>query len=103
MPTILVLFNLKPGASISDYEAWAKAKDIPTVNGLNSVSNFRVLKMGNLLGTETPSPYQYAELIEIPDMNAFFADLSSEAVQAGAKQFAEFADNPQFIVGESIG
>ncbi|MEN9598799.1 MAG: hypothetical protein RL596_1110 [Bacteroidota bacterium] len=103
MPTILVLFNLKPGASISDYETWAKAKDIPTVNGLNSVSNFRVLKMGNLLGTETPSPYQYAELIEIPDMNAFFADLSSEAVQAGAKQFAEFADNPQFIVGESIG
>jgi hypothetical protein len=86
MPTILVLFNLKPGASISDYETWAKAKDIPTVNG-----------------TETPSPYQYAELIEIPDMNAFFADLSSEAVQAGAKQFAEFADNPQFIVGESIG
>jgi hypothetical protein len=103
MPTILVLFNLKPSASISDYETWAKAKDIPTVNGLNSVSNFRVLKMGNLLGTETPSPYQYAELIEIPDMNAFFADLSSEAVQAGAKQFAEFADNPQFIVGESIG
>ncbi|MBX9780370.1 MAG: hypothetical protein K2X26_08495 [Chitinophagaceae bacterium] len=102
MPTILVLFNLKPGASIADYEAWAKAKDIPTVNGLNSVSNFRVLKMGNLLGTETASPYQYAEIIEIPDMNAFFADLGSEAVQAGAKQFAEFADNPQFIVANDL-
>ncbi|MBR2648803.1 MAG: hypothetical protein IKD55_08175 [Sediminibacterium sp.] len=102
MPTILVLFNLKPSASIADYEAWAKAKDIPTVNGLNSVSNFRVLKMGNLLGTETASPYQYAEIIEIPDMNAFFADLGSEAVQAGAKQFAEFADNPQFIVANDL-
>jgi hypothetical protein len=35
-------------------------------------------------------------------MNAFFADLSSEAVQAGAKQFNEFADNPIFIVASDI-
>ena len=31
---IVALFNLKPGVSVEDYEAWAKAKDIPTVNGL---------------------------------------------------------------------
>lgn len=102
MPTILVLFNLKPGTSIADYETWAKTKDIPTVNALQSVKEFRVLKMNHLLGSDTPSPYQYSELIEVPDMNAFFADLGSEAVQSGAKQFAEFADNPIFIVGESI-
>ena len=30
---IIALFNLKPGISEADYEAWAKAKDIPTVNG----------------------------------------------------------------------
>ncbi len=97
MPTIVVLFNLKAGASISDYEAWAKAKDIPTVKSLSSVSDFRVLKMGNLLGSETPSPYQYCELIEVNDMDKFFAELGREDVQAGAKAFNEFADNPLFI------
>jgi hypothetical protein len=102
MPTIVVLFNLKPGASVADYEAWAKTKDIPTVTALNSVSDFRVLKMGNLLGTETASPYQYCELIEVPDMNTFFADLNNEAVQAGAKVFNEFAENPLFIVAEGL-
>jgi hypothetical protein len=102
MSTIVVLFNLKAGASISDYETWAKAKDIPTVKSLQSVSDFRVMKMGNLLGSETASPYQYCEMIEVKDMDAFFADLGREDVQAGAKAFGEFADNPMFIVANNI-
>jgi hypothetical protein len=102
MPTVLVLFNLKANASISDYESWAKAKDIPTVKSLDSINDFRVLKLGMLLGSDKPSPYQYAELLEIKNMDSFFADLGKEEVQAGAKQFNEFADNPIFIVAESI-
>ena len=102
MPTIVVLFNLKQGASGTDYENWARAKDLPVVNSLASVEKFRVLKMGNLLGNDTKGPYQYCELIEVPDMNTFFGDLSREDVQAGAKQFSEFADQPLFIVAEDI-
>jgi hypothetical protein len=102
MTTIVVLFNLKQGASIADYEDWARSKDLPTVQSLSSVQDFRVLKMGNLLGTENPSPYQYCELIEVQDMTAFFADLQQEKVQAGAKVFGEFADNPLFIVANSL-
>jgi hypothetical protein len=102
MATIVVLFNLKSGASVADYEQWAREKDIPTVKSLGSVSDFRVLKMGNLLGTETASPYQYCELIEVSDMDAFFADLGREDVQAGAKAFGEFAENPLFIVSNPL-
>jgi REDY-like protein HapK len=99
---IIVLFNLKPNASIADYEAWAKSKDIPTVKSLGSVSDFNILKMGNLLGTQTASPYQYCELISVENMDAFFADLQNDAVQEGAKVFNEFADNPLFIVSEKL-
>jgi hypothetical protein len=102
MPTIVVLFNLKAGASIADYETWAKAKDMPTVKSLQSVDDFKVLRMGNLLGSEAPSPYQYCEIITVNNMDAFFADLGSEAVQAGAKAFNEFADSPMFIVANEI-
>ena len=102
MSTIVVLFNLKTGTTVSDYEAWVKSKDMPVVKSLGSVKNFRVLKMKNLLGTENASPYQYCELIEVPDMDAFFADLGNEAVRAGAKVFNEFADNPLFIVSNDI-
>lgn len=102
MATIIVLFNLKPSASMADYEAWAKSKDIPTVKSLTSVQDFRVLKMDKLLGSDSPSPYQFAELIEVPDMENFFADLGREDVQAGAKQFNEFAENPLFIVANEL-
>jgi hypothetical protein len=103
MTTIIVLFNLKPGASIADYEQWAKTKDLPTVNNLtNSVQNFRILRMQNMLGSDAPGPYQYCELIAVKDMQAFFADIQQEHVQAGAKTFNEFADNPQFIVAEDL-
>jgi hypothetical protein len=103
MPTIVVLFNLKPGASEADYLQWAREKDIPTVRSMkHSVADFRVLKMGNLLGTEIASPYQYCELIEVSDMQQFFQDIQSPAVQEGSKVFASFADNPQFIVASDI-
>lgn len=102
MTTIVVLYNLKPGVSWEDYEAWAREKDLPTVRSLGSVADFRVLRMGNLLGTETPSPYRYCELIEVKDMEAFFSDISTEAVQEGAKVFGGFADAPQFIVANHI-
>lgn len=102
MTTVIVLFNLKPGASIEDYENWAKAKDIPTVNGLGSVQNFEVFKMTGVLGSEVSAPYQYCEIIQVPDMNAFFADLGREDVQAGAKAFGEFADNPIFMLANNL-
>ena len=41
---IICLFNLKPGVDVSEYEAWAKTRDIPTVNGLGSVTSFTVHK-----------------------------------------------------------
>jgi hypothetical protein len=102
MTTIIVLFNLKPTASINDYEAWAKAQDIPTVKSLSSVSDFTVLKTTGLLGSDENAPYQYCELIQVSNMEAFFADLGREDVQAGAKAFGEFADNPMFIVANDI-
>ena len=53
---ILVLFNLKPGTSVDDYENWAKTVDIPTVNGLGSIEKFEVFKTTGLLFSGTIHP-----------------------------------------------
>lgn len=102
MATVLVLFNLKPDADVAAYEKWAREKDMPTVRGLKSVSGFDVLRAQGMLGSDAKPPYQYAELIEVPDMAAFGADISSDVVQAGAKVFQGFADNPLFILCEKL-
>ena len=102
MQTVVVLFNLKPGVVRAEYEAWARSSDLPVVNGLASVEKFEVLKASGLLIGEGASPYQYVEIIRVPDMAAFAADLSDPAAQAGAAQFQHYADNPLFILTSAI-
>lgn len=100
---IVALFNLKPGVSIADYEAWAKTKDIPTVNGLNSVDEFAVFKATGLLGSDDKPPYAYIETIDVNDMEGFGGDVSTEAMQAIAAEFQAMADDLVFIMTDKLG
>ncbi|MCC5866575.1 MAG: hypothetical protein JJU31_15745 [Wenzhouxiangella sp.] len=102
MTTIVVLFNLKPGTDVAAYEQWARARDLPTVNGLDSVDRFEVLRSAGLLMSDAAPPYAYVELIRVNDMEKFGADVSSETVQKVAAEFGEFADNPLFILTEAL-
>ena len=99
---IVVLFNLKPGTDVAAYEKWARTTDIPGVRGLRSVADFQVYRTTGVLGTEARPPYSYIEVIDVPDMNAFGADVGSDAVQKVAAEFQQFADNPQFILTQAL-
>jgi hypothetical protein len=89
---IIVLFNLKPGASAADYEAWARRVDMPTVKGLPSIERFEVFKSLGMLGSHTSPPYQYVEIIDVRDMDVFSNDIATSTMQAVAREFAAFAD-----------
>jgi REDY-like protein HapK len=102
MPKIVVLFNLKDGINPDEYESWAKSDDVPTVKALGSVNDFHVLRSASVLGSENAPPYKYIEVIEVNDMDTFFADISTDAVQKGAAKFGEYADSPMFIVTEEV-
>ncbi|WP_288015509.1 REDY-like protein HapK [Blastomonas sp.] len=99
---IIVLFNLKPGVSVSDYEDWARTRDIPGVNALSSVSSFTVHRATGLFGSDAASPYAYIEIIDIAAMDPFIADISTPEFQAMAAPFQDYADNPQFILTEEL-
>jgi len=100
---IVALFNLKPGVSVADYEAWAKTKDIPTVNGLKSVDSFEVYKSTGLLGTDDKPPYAYIETIDVNDMDGFGGEVSTETMQAIAGEFQAMVDDLVFIMTDRLG
>ncbi len=102
MPRIVVLFNLKPGVDAATYEDWARKRDAPTVRDLPSISGFSVHRATGLLGSDTPSPYDYVEVIDIRAMDGFMQDIASDVMQAIASEFQGFADDPQFILTEGI-
>lgn len=99
---ILVLFNLKSGVSVGDYEKWAKTVDIPTVNGLGSIESFQVFKSTGLLFSEDKPPYQYFETLDILDMDKFGEEASSETMQKVAAEFQAMADDLVFITTEQL-
>ena len=102
MKTIVVLFNLSPHADEAIYEDWARTVDIPNARRLDGCSDFRVLRVKGLLGSDDKPPFSYCELIEVDDMEAFEEVVKSEAMQAVAAQFQQFAANPIFMVSESL-
>ena len=98
---IVALFNLKPGVDPAAYVEWARTVDLPTVNGLASIDSFRVFRATGLLGTDSPPPYQYVEIIDVADMDQFGRDVASDAMEQIAGAFAAMAD-VTFILTEEI-
>ena len=100
--TMIVLFNLKPGVSATDYEEWAKAHDMPTVRGLKSIDSFHTYRAVGVYGSDATPPYQYFEVLDLNDMDQFAADIATDTMGKIAAEFQELADNPLFIVTHNI-
>jgi hypothetical protein len=98
---IIVLFNLKPGKSAAEYEAWARDTDLPTVTGLGSIEDFKVYGTTGLLGSDDKPPFQYVEIIDVADMALFGEEVSTQTMQRVAAEFQAWAD-PIFITTRDI-
>jgi hypothetical protein len=102
MTTLVVLFSLKSGTDRNKYENWAQTTDLPTVRNLASIEGFRILRSSEMIGTDEPAPYEYIEIIDIGDWQEFGSEIGTDIMQKVAAEFQQFAENPQFIVTESI-
>ena len=98
---IIAFFNLKPGVAVADYEAWARNVDLPTVNGLPSISKFEVFRATAVLGSDAPPPYAYFEIIDVADMDQFGQDVATPLMQKIAGDFAGMAE-VTFTITEQV-
>lgn len=97
---IIVLFNLKPGVSVEDYESWARTRDMPTVRALGSIAAFDVFRTTGTLAGDAP-PYGYIEIIDVADMERFGAEVAADPMPAIAAEFGTLAD-ATFILTEAL-
>jgi REDY-like protein HapK len=102
MPTLVVLFNLKSGVAVCDYEAWAQSTDLPIVRNLASIDSFSVFRNVALLGDVSSPPFAYTEIIQVSDMDQFGRDTATVAMQKIAAEFQTFADSPVFMLSQCI-
>lgn len=102
MPMMIVLFNLKPGVSEAQYEAWAKSTDLPVVRGLKSIDSFKVVRTSGLLGSDGKPPYRYVEMLAINSMDVLGGEVASETMQRVSGEFQGLADAPIFMLADDI-
>jgi hypothetical protein len=99
---IFCLFNLKPGVREEDYLHWARTLDIPNVRSLDSVHAFSVSRVIQRLRSDQDAPYTFIETIDISSIDDYRAGAGSDEFQKIASMFTEFADDPLFMLAESI-
>jgi len=102
---IIVLFNLRADADPADYEAWARARDLPSVRALPSVDDFTIHRATGLLGQPgAKAPFDYVEVLDIADMDGFWTDVASSTSQAVAAEFRGWlAGELVFITTDELG
>jgi hypothetical protein len=100
---LFVLFNLKPSVDPAAYEEWARATDLPGVRALRAIAAFDVYRITGLLGSDARPPFAYAEVIDVEDMELFFAEVSGEAPQRVAAEFRSMVEGePLFLMTDRL-
>ncbi len=99
---ILVLFNLKSGVDPKVYEDGRQDRSAGRQRAGVDFGLFGSRRDG-LLGSDATPPYQYFEIVDIADMEAFGRDVAGETMQRVAAEFRQFADNPLFLTSRVVG
>lgn len=99
---ILVLFNLKPGVLVADYEAWSKSRDIPAMRSLMSINDYRVFGVTGLFGSDGKAPFQYAEVVDVADVDGFMKDIAQPVIAELMEDFKQWADAPVMLTTEEL-
>ena len=86
MTKLLVLFNLRSGEETSVYETWAREEDTPSMLALPAIRAKQVFRMIGQHGSSLPSPYAYAELLDISDLDAMDGQI---AAASGASELVK--------------
>ncbi|GGI83338.1 hypothetical protein GCM10007973_19790 [Polymorphobacter multimanifer] len=99
---MFVMFNLKPGVEVADYEEWTKTRDMPNVRSLMSIKDFRVFGVTGLFGSDAKPPFQYVEVIDIVEIDEFLKDIDTPAMKEVTGEFEKWTDSPVFLTTNEL-
>lgn len=99
---VFFLNRLRDGVAPEDYERWIREVDYPLARSLESIRSYVVTRLDGTLDGG-PSPYGYLEVVEITDLAAYRAELSSGPdSEAFAKEWSSYVGESVAVHGEVI-
>ncbi len=102
MATMIVLVRLNEGVTAEDYERWVLEDYAPAAKELSSVSDWRNLRVGSLLGSDEGPPYDYVVTLEVTNLARLGEDMAGERMQALISELHEYAEVTQLMAERFI-
>lgn len=93
---VFFLNKLREGVEPEDYEAWVREVDYPLARSMPTIERYDVTRLDGLLQGDGDPPYDYLEVVEITDLDAYRQSL------AGGPEVEEFFKQWESFVGESL-
>jgi len=99
---VFFLNRLHEGADRDEYEAWIRRVDYPVARAQGAITSYTVTRIDGTLSGEGASPYDYLEVIEITDLEAYRALGELPEFQQLLKEWSQFVAEAEMIHGDVI-
>jgi hypothetical protein len=99
---VFFLNKLREGVDPQEYEDWIRRVDYPVARAQGAITAYTVTRIEGTLSGEGESPYDYLEVIEITDLDAYRALGELPEFQQLLQEWSQYVAEAEMIHGEVI-
>jgi hypothetical protein len=99
---VFFLNRLHRGTDRDEYEAWIRRVDYPVARAQGAITRYTVTRIEGTLSGDGESPYDYLEVIEITDLEAYHALGSLPEFEQLLAEWSQYVAEAVMIHGEVI-
>lgn len=99
---VFFLNRLREGADPDEYEAWIRRVDYPVARAQGAITSYTVTRIDGTLSGEGDSPYDYLEVIEITDLDAYRALGELPEFKQLLQEWSQYVAEAEMIHGDVI-
>lgn len=97
---VFFLNRLRPGVTKASYERWVREVDYPTAGSIPSIRSYKVHRLEGAF--EGEPPYDYIEVVEVTDLEAYRKDLQTPDLKGFGEQWSGYVGESTAVYGELI-
>jgi len=99
---VFFLNRLHEDADRNEYEAWIRRVDYPVARAQGAITSYTVTRIDGTLSGEGASPYDYLEVIEITDLDAYQALGELPEFKQLLQEWSQYVAEAEMIHGNVI-
>ena len=99
---VFFLNRLREGVDADEYESWIRRVDYPIARAQGAITSYTVTRIEGTLAGSGESPYDYLEVIEITDLEAYRALGSLPEFEQLLQEWSQFVAEAVMVHGEVI-